>query len=499
MPHRRALIGLFLAVFAVLALSGPGRLDVVDGHTRYAVARSLVDYGDSVVRDPEAHFAVFPGRNGDRYAYYRFPHSGLGALALVAADLTGPVREERRHFFFVLSSAGAGATLAVLYFLWFCRHGVSTPTGMLWSLAGIFCTPAWHYATTTFDEIFGACAIVAALVVSERHKGSVVGCATSGLLLGLAFNLKPPLALFALPVAMLHAPNWRSREFRRSAAVVGIGLVLGVLAYVGYDLCKFPPGTKATHVIGGDQQSIWTGSPLVSLVMLILSPGASVFLFFPAIVLTLVGLSQAPKAIRQSHGLAAAGFTWFVCALAFFKGDLCWGPRYLTPVFGVLWLFAPAGAARMSRWVVGTLLGASLVVQLLSLAVDPYRLYIEQAVASHGVSYFAPAHSHVLNRPREIAEVWRARYEPTEAFTPSALTTFEFARLPPGVEGSDVIRRYRILNSFRPWWHTFRYVAEAQRPVNLDLAIALFAVLGIGGVGLLVPSVVSSSLSEDRS
>ena len=68
MPPRRALIGLFLAVFAVLALSGPGRLDVVDGHTRYAVARSLVDYGDSVVRDPEAHFAVFPGRNGDRYA-----------------------------------------------------------------------------------------------------------------------------------------------------------------------------------------------------------------------------------------------------------------------------------------------------------------------------------------------------------------------------------------------------------------------------------------------
>ena len=232
---------------------------------------------------------------------------------------------------------------------------------------------------------------------------------------------------------------------------------------------------------------------------MILSPGASVFLFFPAIVLTLAGLAQAPKAIRRGISVAAAGFTLVICALGFFKGDLCWGPRYLTPVFCVLWLFAPAGAARVSRWVAVTLLGVSLVVQLLSLAVDPYRLYIEQAVASQGVSYFAPAHSHLLNRPREIAEVWRARHGPTEAFTPSALTTFEFARLPPGVEGPDVIRRYRILNAFRPWWHTFRYVSEAQRPVNLDLAIAFFAVLGLGGIGLLVSSVRTASLSEDRS
>jgi len=471
---------------------------VVDGHTRYAVARSLVDYGDSVVRDPEAHFGVFPGRNGDRYANYRFPHSGLGALALVAADLTGPVREERRHFFFALSSAVAGATLAVLYFLWFCRQGLSPRKGMLWSLAGIFCTPAWHYSTTTFDEIVGACAIVAALVVSERRKGSLAGCATAGLFLGLAFNLKPPLAVFALPVAIMHAPDWRSRAFLRGAAVVGIGLVLGVVAYVGYDLYKFPPGINATHVRPSERQSIWTGSPLVSLMTLLLSPGASVFLFFPAVVVTLAGLSQAPKAIRRSLSLAAAGLTLFICALAFFKGDLCWGPRYLTPVFSLLWLFAPAGAARMSPWVVGTLLGASLAVQLLSLAVDPYRLYIEQAVASHGVSYFAPAHSHFLNRPREIAEVWRARHEPIEAFTPSALTTFEFARLPPGIEGPDAIRRYRILNAFRPWWHTFRYVSEDQRPVDLTLAITFFGVMGLSGLGLLVTGVRGANLSEER-
>ena len=30
--------GLFLTVFAVVALSGPGQIDIVDGQTRYEVA-----------------------------------------------------------------------------------------------------------------------------------------------------------------------------------------------------------------------------------------------------------------------------------------------------------------------------------------------------------------------------------------------------------------------------------------------------------------------------
>ncbi len=56
--------GLFLTVLSVVVLSGPGRIDVVDGQTRYEVARSLVEHGDSTIRDPNVWFAVFPGRDG---------------------------------------------------------------------------------------------------------------------------------------------------------------------------------------------------------------------------------------------------------------------------------------------------------------------------------------------------------------------------------------------------------------------------------------------------
>src|ERR1700758_5582447 len=108
-----ALFGLFMFVFAVLAISGPGRIDIVDGQTRYEVARSMVDHGDSIIRDPETWFAVYQGRAGEKYTNYRFPQTGLGVLAILAADATGPVNEMRRHFFFSLISPFAAALLAL--------------------------------------------------------------------------------------------------------------------------------------------------------------------------------------------------------------------------------------------------------------------------------------------------------------------------------------------------------------------------------------------------
>src|SRR6266704_3632323 len=101
------LVGQFLFVFALVALSGPGRIDIVDGQTRYEVARSLVEHGDSVIRDPNVWFTVFPGRDDQLYTPYRFPQTGAGVIAIILADQSGPIDEGRRHFFFTLTSACA--------------------------------------------------------------------------------------------------------------------------------------------------------------------------------------------------------------------------------------------------------------------------------------------------------------------------------------------------------------------------------------------------------
>ena len=86
---RLALLGLFLFVVAVVSLSGPGRLDIIDGEPRYEVARSLVEHGDPVIRNPHITFTVLPGRGGQHYSNYRLPQSLAGVVAIWSADASG--------------------------------------------------------------------------------------------------------------------------------------------------------------------------------------------------------------------------------------------------------------------------------------------------------------------------------------------------------------------------------------------------------------------------
>ena len=46
------LVGLALFVFAVVALTAPGRIDIEDGQTRFEAGRSLIEHGDTAIRDP---------------------------------------------------------------------------------------------------------------------------------------------------------------------------------------------------------------------------------------------------------------------------------------------------------------------------------------------------------------------------------------------------------------------------------------------------------------
>ncbi len=491
------MVGLFLIIFASLALSGPGRIDIVDGQARYAVARSLVDHGDSEIRNRDVEYGVFPGRDGQPYTYYRFPQSALGVPAILAADATGPVREERRHFFFVLTSAAAGAFLALAYATWFRSEGLSERRAVLWAAAGIFCTPSWFYGTSTFDDILGTAAVVAAVVVADsaRRSGRWPGAGWAGLLLGLAFNCKQPLAVFGLgAAAALDDPGRGPRQRLLRAGLLGMGLCLGIAAYVAYDLYKFPPGTKDAHAALLLQYTpVWPGNFMVALLAVAISPGAGLVWYSPTLLLCLAGMRR-PNAGRRAliQGLLAASalFSVFLLSMSVFKGDPAWGPRYFTPVFALLWLFAPRGAARIGRRAAVTLLLLGATVQLLALTVDPHRLYVERGMQSmfgaHApILYFDPQLAHLLQRPREIVEVWRARGEAGQTFAPSAVATFAFPLIDKVESGLVAVKKYKLLNSFRPWWISHWYIPQAQRPVPIAPAVSVLVGVLLAGMWMV--------------
>jgi hypothetical protein len=188
-----------------------------------------------------------------------------------------------------------------------------------------------------------------------------------------------------------------------------------------------------------------------------------------------------------SLGAAIAVFVLFICSLTYFKGDPAWGPRYLTPVFAVLWIMAPSGFLLMRRRVAVALLAAGLLVQVGALAIDPYRLYLENGLpmpfyVSAPELYFHPAVSHLINRPREIAEVLSAGeknsiyYEPPYRPTfPSVIFLDSSGKLYSGDRDSHLI------DSLRPWWASLRRIDARVRPIDIPKSATLLLLLAVAG------------------
>ena len=497
-----ALSGLGLFVFAVVGLSGPGRIDIVDGQTRFEVGRSLVEHGDSVLRDERIWWSRFPGRNCNDYSYYRFPQSFLAAGAIWLADATGPVTEGRRHFFYVQCGAVGCGLLSILYAIWFRRIGCRPLPALLWGAGGVFCTPMWFYGTSTFDEYLGTTALIATLLFASLTRGNPWGAIFTGLLLGLTYNCKQPLASFAILAVVLNDDRSLSRGQRLlNAAYIAGGLIAGIVAEMGYDRFKFPFDKDAVHA---EQHALYgpnfANHQLAAATVLSVSFGAGVIWYFPPLAICVIGLVAQWRVDRRiviALVVSSIPFLGFFLSLSYFKGDPSWGPRYLTPLLGVLWLFAPLGAARLRRPLVGLLLGLGVMVQVLALSVDPHRLYVQRDASSgfgrvHPMLYFNPALAHLMNRPREIVEIARET-EPAEAYSPSPSPTFAFPVLdPPYLEkrGPEVVRKYRVLNGFRPWWSNMTWLPPDERPVPLGRTAALL--LAISGAGLVLLGAVTS-------
>jgi hypothetical protein len=540
-----ALAGQFVFVFAILALSGPGRIDIVDGQTRYEVARSLVEHGDSAIRDKEVWFTVYEGRDGARYSEYRFPQSGAGVVAIWVADATGAVSEVRRQFFFSLISPFCGAVLAFTYSVWFRRMGLGPRASLAWATAGIFCTPNWYYSTSTFDDMLGTTTVVLAVVIAwlGRDKRPLLSACAVGLLMAWAVNCKPPLALLALPAfAAFHLSQRPMRMRVVCMAIVAACIFAGVVAYKLYDMYKFPDGIVKHPEL---QAGFWTWNPLPGILSLALSPSCGILWYCPTILLSWYGWRRwrETQPLFALAVLIASGLlTLFICFLPFFKGEPTWGPRYLTPIFALAWLFVPAAPEVSRRRLVGVLLTCGALVQLLGLSMDPQRLFYETPLTfDYYYQYpwlgFNPESSHLVQRPREIVETILGKPYREEdnkdrpkdkqlrrapAFSPAPLPThaggfttasvvniasfmgslaiprgtpraFAAAMDRQAVFGArakyvfeEAYRHYHIYNAFRPWWVAQWYLAEDIRPVDLSNTVVLLCMVGLAGLVLML-------------
>ena len=331
-----------------------------------------------------------------------------------------------------------------------------------------------------------------------------MGAVAAGLALGLAFHCKEPLGIFILPVmAALYKPgaSWRAQWGR--LAIVPAMLAGAVAAYKGYDWYKFPPGSTAGHAaLLKYYVPVWSNDPLFGLVALAISPAAGVLFYYPPVLIGIAGFRSWYRSERLfclSLCAAIAVFVLFICSLTFFKGDTSWGPRYLTPVFAVLWIMAPAGSRQMRTWMVVALLATGSLVQLEALSIDPRRLYMEHGLPSWFYVaapelYFHPAISHLLNRPREILDVLSANDDTAVCYSSARPPSFPFFMM-DAVDNHLTLYHHTsmergsfrpILDTFRPWWWwaSLRGLGARSLPVDVKRTATLLTLLS--GMGLIL-------------
>jgi hypothetical protein len=390
-------------------------------------------------------------------------------------------------FFFALSGL-AGSLTAVLLAVWFRHLGSGRREALLWGAAGFFCTPVWYYSTSTFDDIFGAVTLVAAFVLALSRPG--VGSAVAlGVLFGLAFQWKQPLVVFSLPVLVW---TWEQRRTAAGGAVaVGVvllGMAVGVALDKLYQTAKFPDGVPAVFSRIPIEIRVFNPTPLPGLVSLLISPGCGILWYSPASILSAAGFLEQRGGRRLFSAalvLSAAVFVTFISWLSFFKGDVGWGPRYLTPLVAVAWMFAPLGVPKVGPVWTRRLLVGGFAVQLLGLSADPHRLYAVNDLGGGFYmespwGYFHVRAAHLPNRPVEVLLIASDAGNASGPVVPDSPTYGFPLEVWPIAE---YMMPYKAANAFRPWWAWMPYLPPAERPFRLpETALSFLAVLGTGAV-----------------
>jgi len=207
--------------------------------------------------------------------------------------------------------------------------------------------PVWPYSKRFFSEPLTAALSFGAFLGALSY---VKAGRKLPLVLGLACLAVLPLNNMILPLALGLALGALFLSARRGRAIAGLGAaaLAGALLVAGSFYLRFGRLTSTGY---GDE-SFWFRVH-EGLYGLLLSPGRSVFLFAPLMILSAVGLRALWRRFKPAGIGVATAFGATVLLVASWWcwwGGVCWGPRLVLPVLPIASLGAVAALAEPRRW-----------------------------------------------------------------------------------------------------------------------------------------------------
>ncbi len=402
-----------MLVFAVYFVSYARTLPpTADELVNFGLAQSLakwqtlaIDQVSTVGPNPEEF-----GVDGHRYSKYG-PLQAVLAVPLFWLAQRLPIGAVDTVL--LLNHLETGLTAALMYLL-VRRLGYNPGVALALAALVAFGTPLWVHSKRFFGEPTITLCLVATIytVYAAATTRRPTWLFLAGLTFGLAVAAKYiDLVLLApVPVYLALAANPVSHGEKDPRSVprmrvrpilwFALGLAPIALTLLWYNTIRF-----GSPFLSGYARWETFSTPLSEgLAGFLVSPGKSIFLYTPALLLLPFWAARFVRRFSLFAGLLLAIVAVHLCVYGawwVWWGAWAWGPRFIVPIFPLLVLFLAEGLATSRRRLtlaVAAVLGLlSVGVQLLGIAVD-HTIYLVQLLPQNP-------------RPDTLT-LWDVRYQP---------------------------------------------------------------------------------------
>jgi hypothetical protein len=360
-------VGLGLALYSVYLITFSGEFRSIDELTLFAIAENLVQAGSwepVLVR-----FAAFHNPVGGFEPGYSALAAGLYAFGQLWRAVSNI------HAVMLLNPLLTAATGSVLYRLG-RQLAYPRPASLMVGLAFGLGSMAWPFTQSFLREpavgLLWTAALWGAARCLERPTWRAVALAGGGAALAVAVK---GVSVAAVPVivALVLWAFYRAGRLPR-VWLVGLGVLALVVSVAAGPLLRVWRGAVPLDVLSL-LASPFTSKGITPWYGLLFSPGKSLFLYSPVLILGVLGW---PAFFRRHGALALAiagmgGALLFVLSGSAWWGGLTWGPRFLLPLVPVSLL--PALELFSRRWWAGLIAGLSAVYQAVVTTQDWSRVY----------------------------------------------------------------------------------------------------------------------------
>ncbi len=362
-PGRHGLTGgalLLISSFLLYSLSSPGNIPS-DSEVRWSVSRQMIRTGSTSIEDTLENRNYAVGVDGRRYSFWGIGQSvcllPFNALALLLEKLTpiGPKTADLFAQFLasLLFFPFVGALVVWLVYRLLILLNYSESVSIFVAAIFAFATMHFHYSVITYEQTQVAALLLLSIIflVKNLRQRRFLYAWLLCLSLGLCLLFRLGSMSEILPIYLIAAgeeilsDSEKSRFARAGkwllAGLCGTGAIIVFLGWYNYirfgSILESGYGIGASTALGG--HGIFESRSLSTLAAKLFSPGKSIFLYNPVLLLFPVCIYSF---YRRHRTAALAAFSAVVGSFMFhsfhttWAGDYAWSIRYEVPVLAFL-------------------------------------------------------------------------------------------------------------------------------------------------------------------